>query len=119
MKRILILAALIPGVLLGAPIIISDGIDIPDPPTHCGWFFDGDPKQVEPVGIDDQGMPRCEIDIVDITEGQHIVQATFIRDKGVWGVEESPRSLPLEFTRPAPGGGGDLPAPVLRLTVSP
>ena len=117
MRRLLALLVLTPLVAYGVPTVISDGTDTVPGPTHCGWYFDAAPRVLVPVGLDSEGLPRCVFDVGAVTVGPHVVQATFVIDSGVWGIEEGPKSLPLAFTRPAAVGTVTLPAPVLRLTV--
>lgn len=102
---------------IASPNLVSDGTDYLPEPTHCAFYFDGATTSVrEPVGRDQDGLPRCDMDLADIQTGTHTVQASFQIDNGVWGVEEGPLSAPFEFTRPVSAEG--IPAPVLRIDLS-
>lgn len=83
---------------LSAPFVVSDPVD--PAATHCGVFMDAQAKVTVQVTPDVAGK-ICKFDLAGIANGPHTVQMTAIINDPVWGVQESPKSLPLTFARPA------------------
>lgn len=97
-KKLLAIALLLPAAALASPFLISDPLD--PSVTDCGIFLDAAPKQTVPVTISGTGK-ICKFDLAGIANGAHTVKASAIVNDPVWGVQESPQSVPLGFTKPA------------------
>jgi len=83
---------------LAAPFVVTDALA--PGVTHCGVFIDAQPKIT--VAVTAQGASNiCRFDAANIASGAHRVEMTAIINDPLWGVQESLRSLPLDFTRPA------------------
>ena len=82
-----------------APSIVSDLVA---PGTaQCGVYVDAQPKVTVPVTAITGGV-ICKFDVATISTGSHSVQMTAIAvNDPVWGSQESGKSVPLTFVRPA------------------
>jgi hypothetical protein len=97
-RFLLVLLLLAPLAGRASPFVVSDPLD--PSVTDCGIFLDAAPKQTVPVTIAGAGK-ICKFDLAGIANGAHTVKATAIVNDPVWGVQESPQSAPLSFTKPA------------------
>ena len=78
---------------LAAPFVVGDVVD---GVSECGVFLDSDQKVIVPAANN-----QCRFDVGNVSVGAHRVEMTAICNNSVWCVGESPRSLPLDFVRPA------------------
>lgn len=94
---------------VGAPFVVSDPLATGT--SQCGVFLDAAAKITIPV------FPAtapavgniCKFDVGSVSVGSHTIQMTAISvNDPVWGSQESGKSSPLVFVRPAapavPGG---------------
>jgi hypothetical protein len=96
--KLFAVSLLLPVSALASPFVISDPVD--PAVTDCGIFLDAAPKQTVPVTL--SGTSKiCKLDLAGIANGAHTVKATAIVNDPVWGVQESPQTAPLGFTKPA------------------
>jgi hypothetical protein len=96
--KLFAVSLLLPVSALASPFVISDPVD--PAVTDCGIFLDAAPKQTVPVTL--SGTSKiCKFDIAGIANGAHTIKATAIINDSIWGVLESPQSVPLSFTKPA------------------
>lgn len=69
--------------------------------TSCGVYLDAQAKQTVPV-ITTTTPPQCKFDVSTVTAGAHTITMTAISTNDpTWGSQESPKSSPFAFTRPA------------------
>ena len=98
MKRISLILAMFSASALAAPFVVTDPLDASA--THCGVFLDAAPKQTVPVAV--EGTNKiCKFDVQGISNGSHSIRMTAISNDPIWGVQESPQSVPLAFVKPA------------------
>ena len=100
MKKLLAILALFAGTAQAAPFVISDLLETGV--VQCGVFLDAAAKVTIPVTAVTGGN-ICKFDVGAISNGSHTIQMTAITvNDPVWGSQESARSSPLTFVRPAP-----------------
>lgn len=93
MKKLLLLA-LLPGTAWAAPFAVAD---VASGVTSCGVYFDSAAKVTVPATGN-----QCKYDLSGVSVGNHSIKMTAITTADpVWGTQESPQSLPLDFSRPA------------------
>ena len=98
--RFLFLLLLLPFSALAAPFVVSDILQVGV--TQCGVFMDSAPKVTIPVTAV-AGGNICKHDISAVSNGSHTVTMTSITvNDPIWGSQESVKSPPLSFVRPAP-----------------
>lgn len=100
MKRLLLsLSLILPSFALAAPFAVSP--NAPAGVTQCGVYLDSAAKvvvPVTPVGTAND----CAFDLANVATGAHTVSITYMTTNDpIWGTQESPKSAPLTFTRPA------------------
>lgn len=94
MRKLLLLAALLPGAAFGAPFVVAD---VAAGVSQCGVYLDAAAKVTVPAASN-----QCKYDVSGITPGNHSIKMTAITVADpVWGSQESAQSLPLDFSRPA------------------
>ena len=99
MKRLLAILMFSSMPAFPAPFVVSD-ILTPGV-TQCGVFMDASPKVTIPVTAVTGGN-ICKHDIGAIATGSHTVTMTSISvNDPIWGSQESVKSSPLSFVRPA------------------
>jgi hypothetical protein len=100
MKRLIALLCLCAGVpAFAAPFVVSDILQAGV--TQCGVFVDTAAKVTIPVTAVTGGN-ICKHDVGAISAGSHTVTMTAISvNDPVWGSQESVKSSPLSFVRPA------------------
>ena len=99
MKRALALALFLSTPVFAAPFVVSDIVAAGV--TQCGIYMDAAPKVTIPVTAATGGN-ICKHDLSGISSGAHSVQFTAITvNDPIWGSQESAKSLPLSFSRPA------------------
>jgi len=103
MKRVLFLLVFISLPAFSAPHVVTDVLA--SGTVQCGVFLDANAKVISPV------VPAappavgniCSFDVSTVTPGAHTISMTAIAvNDPVWGSQESAKSSPLSFTRPAP-----------------
>src|SRR5258706_8277685 len=103
MKLFVIVALMLASSLaVAAPFVVSD--PLATGVTQCGVFLDAAPKVTVPVTAVTTPVAGniCKVDVGAVSTGNHTISLTAITvNDPVWGSQESPRSLPLAFTRPA------------------
>lgn len=105
MKKLLLVVAIAFAVAhpaLAAPFIVSD--PLVSGVVQCGVFLDAAPKLTVPVTAVVTPAPGniCKFDVGGVGVGSHTITMTAITvNDPVWGSQESAKSSPLAFTRPA------------------
>jgi hypothetical protein len=102
MKRLLILLALVSLPALGAPSVVSGVLTAGV--SQCGVFLDSNAKVTIPVTAVTTPTPGniCQFDVSTVSPGSHTISMTAITASDpIWGSQESAKSSPLAFTRPA------------------
>lgn len=98
MKYLILILLAVSAHAISAPFVVSDPLDARC--THYGIYIDAVPKQVFPAFV--EGTNKIvHYDLVGIAVGTHTVRATCIAQDPVWGDQESPQSLPLQFAKPS------------------
>lgn len=85
-----------------APFVVSDPLTAGV--TQCGIYLDAAGKVAIPVTAVTTPVPGniCKFDVGSISVGSHTINMTAITvNDPVWGSQESAKSLPLVFVRPA------------------
>src|SRR5258706_10891592 len=96
-----IVLMLVSALALGAPFVVSDPLVAG---VQCGIFLDAAPKVTIPVTAVTTPVPGniCKFDIGGVSAGNHTISMTAITvNDPIWGSQESVKSTPLLFTRPA------------------
>ncbi len=106
-----LVAFLFSSVALSQPFVVTDPVVAGV--TQCGVFLNSAPKVTIPV-TSTPGGNICKYSVGSVNNGSHTIQMTAITvNDPVWGSQESAKSAPLSFVRPAP------PATPAGLTLQP
>jgi hypothetical protein len=110
MRKLLLVAILVPATAVAAPFVVSDPLAAGV--THCGVLLDAQPKQIVAVTVE-AGESICKFNLAGISVGSHNVRMTAQINDPIWGSLESAESSPLTFVKPGvpatPGGLGLTP----------
>ena len=103
MKRLLLSSLLLPSFALAAPFVTTDPTSVAGI-TQCGVYLDSAAKVTIPVTAATAPAVGnlCKFDVGTVSVGSHSIQMTFITiNDPIWGSQESAKSSPLVFVRPA------------------
>ena len=85
---------------LASPKVVSDPVTNTQI-THCAWYLDSNPRELVAAPRDNAGNPYCLLNVANVSNGQHTVQAAFVIQDSLWGNQEGPKSDPFVFERPS------------------
>ena len=99
MRYLLLVLGFIVGAVTAAPFVVSDILT--QGVTQCGVYMAAAAKVTIPVTAVTGGN-ICKHDIAAVSTGAHTVTMTSITvNDPIWGSQESAKSSPLSFVRPA------------------
>ena len=102
MRKLLVLLAFVSLPAFGAPSVVS-GV-LTTGVSQCGVFLDTSAKVTVPVTAVTTPTPGniCQFDVSTVSPGPHSISMTAITvNDPVWGSQESVKSVPFAFVRPA------------------
>lgn len=95
MRKAIAVLAFVSGSAVAAPFVVADVVS---GVASCRVFV----ENVAVTTLVTAANLQCKYDVGSISVGAHTVQMTAIATGDpVWGTQESAKSLPLSFTRPA------------------